>query len=51
MNKLRNSFQKHKNIRENYGPEGSVKTEGGRVISKSDMDASHDDHIHVTGQR
>jgi RHS repeat-associated protein len=49
---LQRAFNRHSNIRENFGPAFQTKTlEDGSRIDKPTMARSHRSHIHVSGQR
>ena len=49
---LQEAFNRHPNIRENYGPHLNTKTESnGTVTQRPNMAPTHQDHIHATGQK
>jgi hypothetical protein len=49
---LQNAFANESNIRENFGPAGQTKvsTPGGKPVPMPQVAASHQDHIHASGQ-
>jgi hypothetical protein len=48
---LQSAFNNHPNIRENYGPAVTTKTEtNGSRAQRSDQAVAHQTHIHVSGQ-
>ena len=49
---LQDAFNRQPNIRENYGPYLNTKTESnGTVTQRPNMAATHQNHIHATGQK
>ena len=51
---VQEEFNRHPNIRENFGPTLNTKTENGRVRDFSEVpgiSGGHQDHSHVSGQR